>query len=90
MMINESQVNKMPLDLNLYEQFEIPHDYMAFEITFTDVSQMQCDDLEHDYYTKGYKIFHTELQRSSADLFIYKLIVGKAPILFSGPNQTGN
>ena len=90
MMINETLVNKQPLDLTLYDHFEIPQDYMAFEIVFTDISQMQCDELEHDYFTKGYKIFHTELQRSRGDLFTYKLIIGKAPILFSGPNQSNN
>jgi len=90
MMINESQVNKIPLDLTLYDHYEIPQDFMAFEIHFSDVSQMQCDELEHDYYINGYKIFHTELQRSSGDLFHYKLIVAKAPLLFSGSNQSGN
>lgn len=90
MMINETQVDKKPLDLNLYDHFEIPQDYMAFEIIFTDIDQMQCDELEHDYFTKGYKIFHTELQRSSGALFSYKLIIGKAPLIFSGSNQSHN
>lgn len=90
MMINDSHVDKKPLDLDLYEKYEIPQDYMAYVITFTDIDQMQCDELEHEYYTKGYKIFHTDIQRSTGALFIYKLIVGKASFVFSGPIQKGN
>lgn len=81
-MTSNSQVSKKPLDLNLYQKYDIPQDYMAFEITFSDVTQMQCDDFEHEYYVKGYKIFHTSIERSTGDLFIYKLVVAKSTLTF--------
>lgn len=84
-MINDSQVHKKPLNLDQYQKYEIPQEYMAFEIEFIDVTQMQCDDLEHDYHIKGYKIFHSDIQRSTGDKFIYKIIVAKSPMTFSGP-----
>ncbi|MBD64713.1 MAG: hypothetical protein CME62_05875 [Halobacteriovoraceae bacterium] len=76
------KVDKSPLDFESYAKYEIPHEYMAFTIQFFDVSQMECDDLEYDYYRQGFKIFHTEIERSSGGLFNYKMIIAKSAMTF--------
>lgn len=76
------EVERTPLPLDKYEQYEIPQEYMAYIVCFKNITQLECDDIEYKYHTTGYKIFHTELQRATGDQFDYKLIIAKSGMIF--------
>lgn len=73
--------DKRPLDLNLYEKYNIDQQYNAYVLTVKDINDQEAEDIEYQYVTQGYKIFYSELKRSHEDLFILTLIVAK--ILFT-------
>ncbi len=75
-------VTKKPLNLNLYSKYNIDHRYSAYEIFFDGVNENEIDDLEHEYLTKGYKLFSSELSRSSYGKFQLRLIVAKLEMIF--------
>lgn len=78
----EKVVNKNPLSLELYAEFEIPQEYMAFKVIFENIDQEESDNLEADYMGQGYKIFNSNLERSKAGLFNFTIIVAKAGYTF--------
>jgi hypothetical protein len=75
-------MNKSPLDLNLYERFNIDQNYSAFKITFDDLDQDEVDNIEAEYVQKGYKIFHTEMESNGNGTFKYSLIIAKLEFTF--------
>lgn len=56
-------IHKYPLDLDLYSKYSIDQSYSAFKIIIEKIEASQADDLEYEYATKGYKIFHSEMER---------------------------
>lgn len=81
-MITPLQVDKRPLDFSRYEIYGIDQRYKAYECVFENVSQNQSDDLEYEYYQKGYKIFHADLQRTHSGLYRLVLIIAKMEMTF--------
>ena len=75
-------VSRLPLDLDQYQKYDIPQDYSAYVITFENITAQECDDFENEYTLKGYKIFHSSIDRSIADLFNMQLIVAKSEFIF--------
>jgi hypothetical protein len=78
----QNTVKKIPLNLDRYHEYEIPQEYMAFEVIFENIDQEESDNLEADYMAQGYKIFHANLERANAGMFNYKIIVAKAGYTF--------
>ena len=76
------KANKIPLDLSKYIDFGIDQAYMAFVVSFKDIGANECDDIEADYLSKGYKVFHSEMTRSQGNFFNYAIIVAKAGFTF--------
>lgn len=76
------KVNKVPLDFSQYEKYEIPQEYLTYKLSFYDIDESQCEDLEFEYTSQGYKLFHSELERSNMGMFNLTLIIGKCNIVF--------
>lgn len=73
---------KSPLDFDQYSLYEIPQDYLAYKIVFTDIEQEESDELELQYTLQGYKLFHSQMQRSQNGNFELLLIVAKCNLIF--------
>ena len=82
LLMTTEKANKIPLDLSRYEEFGINQGYMAFIVNFENVDEDQCDNIEADYLSKGYKVFHTEMARSKDNLFKYTVIIAKMGFTF--------
>lgn len=78
----KTEVSKVPLDFNLYEKFEIPQEYAAYKLEFSNVTEQECEDLEFDYSSKGYRVFFSEVNRAKEGLFNMILIVAKSEFTF--------
>ncbi len=74
--------NKTALDLSKYEEFGIDQRYTAYMISFENIHEDKCDDIESDYTQQGYKIFHTDMMRLDGHHFKYSLIVAKMGFTF--------
>lgn len=79
---SEMKYQKMPLNFDLYDKYEIPQEYQAWIVFVKEVEQNRMDDIEYDLQTSGHKIFHTEVERSQGNLFDITLIVAQAPMTF--------
>ena len=76
------RVEKIPLDLNSYAQYEIDQAYQAFVIIIKDLGEKDAEDLEYEYMQQGYKIFGSEMLRQINGQLTLKLIVAKADYIF--------
>jgi hypothetical protein len=74
--------NKVPLNLELYGNYQIPQTYMAFTVQFKNLNDSECENIEYEYTVSGYKIFHSEMERGNIGKFNLKLIVAKSEITF--------
>lgn len=74
------KVNKTALDFSDYEKYSINQYYSAYKIDFEQILEQQCEDLELEYQQQGYKIFHSDLKRSSGEFFNLTLIVAKSAV----------
>ena len=78
-----SNVQKIPLNLDLYDKYGIDQQYSAFKVIITDISMEQVDQLEYDYIAQGYKLFNSELERyPNKNSFILTLIIAKLSYTF--------
>lgn len=72
------KINKTPLNLDSYETFGIPQEYMAFDIKVENIDQESFDNLEAEYQGQGYKIFNSEMEREAVgNGFRCRIIVAK-------------
>lgn len=76
MMINKN-VERVPLDFNSYEKYQIDQRYSAFKITVAGLTQEECDDFEYNYLQQGYKLFHSEIHREQAGALRLVMILAK-------------
>lgn len=74
--------SKKPLNLELYQDYNIDQNYSAYEISFENLDQEEVDNIENEYVTKGYKIFHTEMASNSDGSFNYKIVLAKLEFTF--------
>lgn len=81
LLLMRKSIKKKPLDLNLYKIFEIPQEYMAYILEFENVDESESENLEAEYFQKGYKIFHSELTRTNSGLFDLKIILAKLEMI---------
>jgi hypothetical protein len=72
-----NRVEKTPLDLDQYENFEIDQAYQAYVIVIHDLEESKAEDLEYEYMQQGYKIFSSEMLRQTNGMLTLKLIVGQ-------------
>jgi hypothetical protein len=75
-------VNKIPLNLELYEDYQIPQTYMAYTVQFNHLDDSECENVEYEYTITGYKIFHSEMERGNSGKFNLKLIIAKSELTF--------
>ena len=73
-----TKTDKKPLNFNEYEKYEIPQEYMAFEVNFLGINPEQCEDLEYEYLSTGYKLFNSDLTHANEGKFNLKLIIAKS------------
>ncbi len=78
----KSNFSQVPLDLNDYQKYEIPQDYMAYAVELESDVLQDGDDLEFWFLEQHYKIFHSELQRTAKGHYFFKLIIGKITVLY--------
>jgi len=78
----QASVDKIPLDLKKYEKYGIDQQYSAFEMLFKNINQNEADTLEDDYFSRGYKIFHTEMSQNSDGSFDLTMIVASLAFTF--------
>lgn len=71
-----------PLDLDLYEQYDIPQGYEAYFLEVTKVTSDRADEIELDYETQGYKIFHVDLSKNKSADYSLKIIMAKNSFTF--------
>lgn len=76
-------IDKKPLALDRYQEYQIPQEYQAYSITLLNVTQEQMDDYENDLIFKGEKLFHADMVRVDGNLFNAQLIVGVSGV-YSG------
>lgn len=76
-------IDKKPLPLDKYEDYEIDQQYQGFLITLLNVTQEQIDQYEQDLILKGQKLFHAEMVRVDGNIFNATLIIGVASV-YSG------
>lgn len=72
----KNRVEKTPLNLDHYENYQIDQAYQAYVIIIHDLEEGGAEDLEHEYTQQGYKIFSSEMLRQTNGKFTLKLIVG--------------
>ena len=75
-------INKIPLDLNFYAEYGIDQQYSAYIITIDSLGENESENLEWEYTSKGYKVFHSELKRVKDGKFQMKLIIAKLEYSF--------
>ncbi len=75
--MNNPEVERKPLPLDLYEKYNIPQEYPAFVITISPIELELVDNIEYDYLAQGHKIFNSELERTKEGKFTLSLIIGK-------------
>lgn len=73
---------KVPLDLCDYKKYEIPQEYMAFIISFKNIDPDQCEDLEYDYLSTGYKLFNSNLEYGNEGKYNFTIIIAKSSMIF--------
>ena len=71
-----------PLDLNLYEQYEIPQGYQAYVLEVENISAERADEIEMEYQTQGYKIFHVDMTSKRSQGYLLKIIMAKNSYTF--------
>lgn len=71
-----------PLDLDLYEDFEIPQGYEAYVLEVQKVTEERADEIEMEYEGQGYKIFHVDLNRAATSIYNLKIIMAKNSFTF--------
>jgi len=71
-----------PLDLDLYQNYEIPQGYEAYVIEIDKITEERADEIELDYQGQGYKIFHVDLTRAATSIYNLKMIVAKNSFTF--------
>lgn len=76
------KAEKTPLDLSEYEKFGIDQRYTAYVISFENIHEDKCDNIEADYTQQGYKIFNTDMMRLDGHHFKYSIIVAKMGFTF--------
>ncbi len=78
-----NKVSKIPLDLNLYEEYAIHQSYSAFKLVVDNIDIEQVDQIEYDYMAQGYKIFYTDLVRKQqSNTFQLTMIIAKLAYTF--------
>ncbi len=73
---------KTPLNLDEYETYSIDHKYSAYIVSFTNLTDQDCDNLEYEYVSKGFKVFHSEVSRGNQGLLNMTLIIAKLEVVF--------
>lgn len=71
-----------PLDLDLYEDYEIPQGYEAYVLEVQKVTEERADEIEMEYEGQGYKIFHVDLNRAATSIYNLKIIMAKNSFTF--------
>lgn len=72
----------LPLDLDLYEQYEIPQGYEAYLLEVENITSDRADEIEMDYQSQGYKIFHVDMTKNKSEGYFLKIIVAKNSFTF--------
>jgi len=78
----KKQISKIPLDFSLYEEYEISQEYVAYTIEFLSINDKECEDLEYEYTSTGYKIFFSEIIRAPLGRFNLRMIIAKCEVIF--------
>lgn len=71
-------IDKKPLPLDQYQNYQISQDYQAFIITILNITQEEMDNFESDLISKREKLFHSDMARVDGDQFNAILIIGIA------------
>lgn len=71
-------IDKKPLPLDQYENYQISQEYQAYIITLFNITQEEMDNYESDLMSKREKLFHADMLRVDGDKFNATLIVGVA------------
>ena len=72
-----NNVNKRPLDFNEYDNYEISHNYSAFEITFNSINKDDLEQFENDYLDQGDQVVVSEVMRLEGETFKFRLVILK-------------
>lgn len=75
-------VEKLPLAFNEYEAYGISQNYSAFLLNIKNISAEKADEIESDYQSQRYKIFHSELTTNTDGTYDLKLIIAQASFTF--------
>ena len=73
---------KAPLNFEDYEKYSIDQRYSAYIVQFNDISDQECDNLEYENVSKGYKVFHSEVSRGNQGFLNMTLIIAKLEAVF--------
>ena len=71
-------IDKKPLPLDQYQDYQISQEYQAYIITLLNITQEEMDNYESDLMSKREKLFHADMCRVDGDKFNATLIVGVA------------
>ena len=81
-MMTNPKIHKTALDLNMYDDYGIPQEYLAYQVNVEDIDEQAFDDLEADYLAGGYKVFNSEMIRSSGELYNCRIIIAKMGFIY--------
>lgn len=75
-------LSKHALKLDLYDTYSISQEYSAYTYEYLNVTDTEADSLEAQLESQGYKIFHSNLTRTTSGQFKLEVIVAKMSFLF--------
>lgn len=76
-------IDKKPLPLDQYQNYQISQEYQAFIITILNITQEEMDNYESALMSNREKLFYSDMLRVGGDKFNATLITGVASI-YSG------
>ena len=80
--MSQTQVEKLPLDFNAYEQYGIAQNYIAFKVIIKNIDIHDADNFESEYQQQRYKIFHSDMKQNSDGTYELVLIIAQSSHTF--------